>query len=126
MRKFWKSLTNDGQLRWIGPDKGAIHLATAAIINAIWDLYAKMNGKPLWKLLSDMTPEEIVSCIDFHHITDALTPDEALQILRRNSDTKQNRIVELSKTGMPTYTSSAGWLGYSEEKVRALCKKYKG
>ena len=125
MRKFWKSLTNDGQLRWIGPDKGAIHLATAAIINAIWDLYAKMNGKPLWKLLSDMTPEEIVSCIDFHHITDALTPDEALQILRRNSDTKQNRIVELSKTGMPTYTSSAGWLGYSEEKVRALCKKYK-
>jgi L-fuconate dehydratase len=84
MGTFWRSVAGESQLRWIGPEKGAIHLATAAIMNALWDLWAKVEGKPVWKLLTDMTPEEVVRCIDFRHITDALTPDEALEILGRN------------------------------------------
>ena len=89
MGQFWRSLAGESQLRWIGPEKGAIHLATAAIVNAVWDLWGKVEGKPVWKLLADMTPEQIVRCIDFRHITDALTPAEALDILRRNAPTKR-------------------------------------
>jgi L-fuconate dehydratase len=123
MRGFWRSLTSEPQLRWVGPEKGVIHLATAAVVNAVWDLWAKMEGKPLWKLLSDMTPEEIVGCIDFRYITDALTPDEALAILRKNQDTRADREAEMLAEGYPAYTTSAGWLGYSDEKIRRLCRE---
>jgi L-fuconate dehydratase len=115
-------ITGDSQLRWIGPEKGAIHLATAAVVNAIWDLYGKAEGKPVWKLLVDMTPEKLVSCIDFRYITDALTPDEALEILRRNEPTKAEREAEMLRDGFPAYTTSAGWLGYTDEQMRQLCR----
>lgn len=122
MGAFWRMMVGDSQLRWIGPEKGAIHLATAAIVNAVWDLYAKREGKPLWKLLVDMPPEEIVRCVPFHYITDALTPAEALEILTRNVATRAAREAEMGRTGFPAYTTSAGWLGYSDDKLRALCR----
>ena len=123
LRGFWRRITGDSQLRWIGPEKGAIHLATAAVVNAVWDLYAKTENKPLWKLLSDMDPEQLVSCIDFRYITDALTPEEALEILRRNRPTRSAREEGMRKKGFPAYTTSAGWLGYSDEKLRHLCRQ---
>jgi L-fuconate dehydratase len=123
MAGFWRHVTSDSQLRWIGPEKGAIHLATAAIVNAVWDLWAKTENKPLWRLLADMTPEQIVACIDFRYITDALTAQQALAILRRQEPTKARRIAELSTNGYPAYTTSAGWLGYPDEKVRRLCRE---
>ena len=92
------------------PEKGVIHLATAAIVNAVWDLYAKSEGKPLWKLLVDMSPEELVRCVDFRYITDAITPEEALEILKRNEPTKTEREQEMLVHGFPAYTTSAGWL----------------
>jgi L-fuconate dehydratase len=119
---FWLGLTSDSQVRWLGPEKGVIHLATAALVNAVWDLYARAEQKPLWKLLVDMTPEQVVACIPFRHITDALTPPEALEILRRNESTKAEREKEMRETGYPAYTTSAGWLGYSDEKVRSLVR----
>ena len=122
MGAFWRRLTSDSQLRWIGPEKGVIHLATAAIVNALWDLYAKIERKPLWKLLVDMTPEEVVECIPFNYISDALTPDEALTILRRNEGSKEERERHILATGYPAYTTSAGWIGYSDEKVRMLVR----
>lgn len=123
MKAFWRRITGDSQLRWIGPEKGAIHMATAAVVNAVWDLWAKVEGKPLWKLLVDMSPEQIVSCIDFRYISDALTPDEALQILHRNLPTRSARQAEILQKGFPAYTTSAGWLGYSDEKLRRLCRE---
>jgi L-fuconate dehydratase len=123
MAAFWRLLVGDSQLRWIGPEKGVIHLATAAIVNAVWDLYAKVEGKPLWKLLVDMSPEQLVSCIDFRYISDALTPDEALAMLQRNAPTKALREEEMRRSGFPAYTTSAGWLGYSDEKLRYLCRE---
>jgi L-fuconate dehydratase len=123
MGAFWHDITGDSQLRWVGPEKGVIHLATAAVVNAVWDLWAKVEGKPLWKLLTDMTPEEIVRCIDFRYITDALTPDEALGILRQTAPTKSQRETDLRQTGYPAYTTSSGWLGYSDEKIRRLCRE---
>lgn len=123
MGAFWRRITGDSQLRWVGPEKGVIHLATAAIVNAVWDLWAKSEGKPLWKLLADMSPEEVVRCIDFRYITDALTPDEALDILRRNEPTKATREAEMREVGFPAYTTSAGWLGYSDDKVRRLLRE---
>lgn len=122
MGSIWKQLTSDSQLRWVGPEKGVIHLATAAVVNALWDLYARVEGKPLWKLLADMSPEQIVACIPFSYITDALTPEQALEILKRNEPTKQKRTREMIEHGYPAYTTSAGWLGYSDEKVRALVR----
>jgi L-fuconate dehydratase len=122
MAGFWHTITGDSQLRWVGPEKGVIHLATAAIVNAVWDLYAKVEGKPLWKLLADMSPEELVACIDFRYITDVLTPDEALSMLRRYARTKSVREEELRAHGYPAYSTSAGWLGYSDNKLRALCR----
>ncbi len=104
MGPFWKRLTSDSQLRWVGPEKGVVHLATAALVNAMWDLYAKLEGKPLWKLLVDMTPEQIVSCVPFSYITDAITRDEALEILRRNAATKQHREQQMREHGYPAYT----------------------
>ena len=123
MGAFWRLITGDSQLRWIGPEKGAIHLATAAVVNAVWDLWAKIEGKPVWKLLADMTPEQLIRCIDFRYITDALTPEEALDILSRNDATKSARIAELARDGYPAYTTSAGWLGYSDDKLRRLCRE---
>ncbi len=122
MGAFWRMITGDSQLRWLGPEKGVIHLATAAMVNAVWDLYSKAEGKPLWKLLVDMTPEQIVSCIDFRYITDALTPEEALDILRRNEPGRADREAEMRSVGFPAYTTSAGWLGYPDEKLRALTR----
>jgi L-fuconate dehydratase len=123
MGAFWRHVTGDSQLRWVGPEKGIIHLATAALVNAVWDLYAKAEGKPLWKLLADMSPEELVSCVDFRYITDAITPDEALEILRSNEKTKAEREWEMLERGFPAYTTSAGWLGYPDEKIRRLCRE---
>ncbi|XP_072169847.1 mitochondrial enolase superfamily member 1-like [Diadema setosum] len=119
---FWRKLTSESQLRWIGPEKGVIHLATAAMMNALWDLWAKREGKPLWKLLVDMTPEQLVSVIDFRYITDALTKEEALEILRANEATKGEREAELIKNGFPAYTTSTAWLGYSDETLRQRCR----
>jgi L-fuconate dehydratase len=123
MGAFWKMMTSDSQLRWLGPEKGVIHLATGAIVNAVWDLYAKVEKKPLWRLLADMSPEELVSCVDFTYITDAITPEEAVAMLKKLEAGKKERINYLLKNGYPGYTTSAGWLGYSEEKIRRLCKE---
>lgn len=120
---FWLRIASDTQVRWLGPEKGVIHLATGALVNAVWDLYARSEGKPLWKLLVDMSPEQIVSCIPFRHITDALTPQEATGILRRNEPTKAAREAEMRAVGYPAYTTSAGWLGYSDDKVRLLVRE---
>jgi L-fuconate dehydratase len=120
---FWNSLASAQQLRWVGPEKGVIHLATAALVNAVWDLYAKVEGKPLWKLLADMTPEALVRCIPFRYITDMLTPDEALEILRRLEPTRVDREAEMRAVGYPAYTTSSGWLGYPDDKVRRLCRE---
>jgi L-fuconate dehydratase len=120
---FWRSLAGDSQLRWIGPEKGAIHLGLAAVINALWDLYAKVEGKPLWRLLAGFTPEQIVACVDWRHITDALPPDEALAMLRRLAPTRGAREAEMLREGYPAYTTSAGWLGYPDDKIRRLCRE---
>jgi len=117
---FWRHITGDSQLRWIGPEKGAIHLATAAVVNAVWDLYAKQEGKPLWKLLVDLSPEQFVRCIDFRYLTDTLTPEQALELLQRQAAGKQQREQEVRAKGYPAYTTSAGWLGYSDARLRAL------
>ncbi|ASU40546.1 fuconate dehydratase [Herbaspirillum sp. meg3] len=123
MGRFWRTITSDSQLRWIGPDKGAIHLATGAVVNAVWDLWAKAEGKPLWKLVAEMSPEELVRCIDFRYITDCITPDEALTLLRAQARGKAERIRLLEQNGYPCYTTSAGWLGYDDAKLRRLCKE---
>jgi len=120
---FWLRITSDSQVRWLGPEKGVIHLAAGAIVNAVWDLYARSEGKPVWKLLVDMTPEQVVSCVPFRHITDALTPEEATEILRRHEPTKTAREMEMRDQGYPAYTTSAGWLGYADEKVRQLVRE---
>jgi len=125
MAGFWKMITGDSQLRWLGPEKGVIHLATGAIVNAVWDLYAKFEKKPLWKLISDMSPEQFISCIDFTYITDAITREEGLEILKKNYNTKKERIEYLVKNGYPAYTTSAGWMGYSDEKIRRLSREAK-
>ncbi len=119
---FWRRLTSDSQLRWIGPEKGAIHMATGALINALWDLWAKQEGKPVWQLLADMTPDEVVGCIDFRYITDALTPEEARDLLAQQAPSKAIRLAELRASGYPAYTTGAGWLGYSDEKMRQICR----
>ena len=123
MARFWRRLTGDSQLRWVGPEKGVVHLATAALVNAVWDLYAKAEGKPLWRLLADMSPEELVRCIDFRYVTDALTPDEALDVLRTHEPTRAKRETEIQRRGYPAYTTSAGWLGYPDDKIRRLCRE---
>ncbi|MFP6641422.1 MAG: enolase C-terminal domain-like protein, partial [Myxococcota bacterium] len=122
MGGFWRHITGDSQLRWVGPDKGVMHLATGAVVNAVWDLWAKVERKPLWKLLVDMTPEEVVRCVDFRYITDALTPAEALAILQNRDDTKADRQAEMRTHGFPAYNTSVGWLGYEDDKLRALCQ----
>ncbi|QMV00535.1 fuconate dehydratase [Devosia sp. D6-9] len=118
--RFWRHVTGDSQLRWIGPDKGAMHLATGAVVNAVWDLLAKDAGKPVWQFVADMTPEQLVSIIDFRYLTDAITPEEAREIFRKAQTGKAERIARLKAEGYPCYTTSAGWLGYSNEKLTRL------
>lgn len=125
MAGFWRMVTGDSQLRWLGPDKGVIHLATAAIVNAVWDLYAKAEKKPLWQLICDMSAEELVSCIDFTYLSDVITPEEAIRMLKNKEKSKAERMAYLLEHGYPAYTTSAGWLGYSEEKIRKLCREAK-
>ncbi len=120
MAAFTRGISGDTQFRWLGPDKGVIHLAAAALINAVWDLWARVEGKPLWRLLADLTPEQIVSVIDFRYIDDALSPAEALAILQRNAPTRAERIAQLEQEGLPAYTTSVGWFGFSDDKVRRL------
>ncbi|MDX5477959.1 MAG: fuconate dehydratase, partial [Cyclobacteriaceae bacterium] len=123
MGAFYRKITGDSQIRWLGPEKGVVHLAAGALINAVWDLYAKSAQKPLWRLIADMSPRELVSCIDFTYITDVLTPEEAIQMLESQVDGKKERINFLMENGYPGYTTSAGWLGYSDEKIRTLCRE---
>jgi L-fuconate dehydratase len=123
MGAFWRDLVGDSQLRWIGPEKGVIHLATAAVVNAVWDLFAKTAGKPLWKLLVDMTPRELVALVDFRYLTDALTPAQALEIVESLAASKSEREAELIRDGYPAYTTSVGWLGYPDDKIRRLCRE---
>jgi L-fuconate dehydratase len=123
MGAFWRSLVGDSQLRWIGPEKGVIHLATAAVVNAVWDLRAKRAGQPLWEMLAAMTPAEIVELVDFRYLTDALTEHEALDMLERLAGTREERRAELVRDGYPAYTTSVGWLGYDDDKIRRLCRE---
>jgi L-fuconate dehydratase len=123
MGAVYRDLTSDSQLRWLGPEKGVVHLSLAAVLNAAWDLVARRAGKPLWRVLVDMTPEELVDVADLRYLSDALTRDEALDLLRARADTKQDRIATLERTGYPVYTTSAGWLGYSDDKLRRLCQE---
>lgn len=121
--RFWRRLTGDSQLRWIGPEKGAIHLATGAVVNAVWDLLAKRAGQPVWKLVASMTPEALADIVDYRYLTDVLTRDEALDILRRAEPGRAGRIALLEQEGYPCYTTSAGWLGYSDDKLRKLAQE---
>ena len=125
MGRFWRHITGDSQLRWVGPDKGVLHLATGAVVNAVWDLWSKSEGKPVWRLVCDMSPLEIIGLIDFRYLTDALKPDEALKILEKSMDKKEQRLATLLDEGYPCYNTSAGWLGYSDEKLNELCLKAK-
>ena len=120
---FSRQLTEDSQFRWLGPEKGVIHLAAAALINAVWDLYARTQGKPLWKLLADFEPEQIVRCVDFKYIEDALTPEEALDLLKTRTACQATRLQQLKEHGYPAYTTSAGWFGFSDDKIRQLCQE---
>jgi L-fuconate dehydratase len=122
-RTLYRDLTVDKQLRWLGPEKGILHMATGALLNAVWDLWAKREEKPMWKLLTDLTPEEIVRTIDFTYISDVLTPEEAIDILRAKESGRSEREAEMLRDGYPAYTTSTGWLGYPDEKVRRLCRE---
>ncbi len=122
MAGFWRHVNGDSQLRWLGPDKGVIHLAAAAVLNAVWDLWAKTAGKPLWKLLIDLPPAELVRCVDFRYLRDALSPDEALDLLRRQTSSRSAHAERLAATGLRAYTTSAGWLGYSDDEIRRRCR----
>jgi L-fuconate dehydratase len=119
----YRMLQGDSQLRWLGPEKGVVHLALAAVMNAMWDLAARAAGKPLWRLLTDMTPEQLVDVADLKYLSDALTRDEAIALLTNLAPTRDERIAELTETGYPCYTTSAGWLGYSDEKLRRLLQE---
>ncbi|KAJ5133481.1 hypothetical protein N7526_004846 [Penicillium atrosanguineum] len=122
--KTWRYLVSDSQLRWIGPEKGVIHLALGAVVNALWDLWAKTLGKPVWRIVADMSPEEFVRCIDFRYITDAITPEEAVELLKEVEGGKQQRIQEAEASqAVPAYTTSAGWLGYGEDKLKRLLQE---
>ena len=122
MGDFWRSLTNHSQLRWLGPEKGVIHLATAALVNAVWDLWAKTRGLPVWRLVADLEPEQFVDCVDLRYVRDEMPEERALELLRKQAPGKQRRIDELRRDGYPAYITSAGWLGYPEDKVRDLCR----
>jgi L-fuconate dehydratase len=120
----YRDLSSDSQLRWLGPEKGVVHLALAAVMNAVWDLLARRAGKPLWRLLAEMTPEELVAAADFRYLSDVITPAEAVDMLRELEPTRRERIEQLRRGGgYPCYTTSAGWLGYDDDKMRRLLKE---
>ncbi|EIM23117.1 hypothetical protein E3Q22_00565 [Wallemia mellicola] len=123
MGAMWALLVSDSQLRWLGPEKGVIGIATGAVSNAVWDLYARSRKKPLWKLIVDMSPEEIVRSSSLRYISDALTPEEAVEILRERQSTKQDREENAVKHGLKAYSTSVGWMGYTTEKVQRLTKE---
>ncbi len=120
---FSRQLTDESQFRWLGPEKGVIHLACGALINAVWDLYAKVEGKPLWRLLAELSPDQIVSMVDFRYIDDAISKEEALAILSASQPTMLERLRLLKAEGYPAYTTSVGWFGFSDEKIRKLCRE---
>ena len=120
---FYNELRADSQLQWLGPEKGIIHMAVGGIVNSVWDLWARIEGKPIWRLLADMSPQQFVDCLDFRYVSDAITPDEALAIVTANVPHKAERIKQLEDTGYPAYTTSAGWLGYSDKKLKRLCEE---
>jgi len=122
---FSRRMTSDSQLRWVGPEKGIIHMASGAIINAVWDILSKLDNKPLWQLVSDMNADQISNAIDFRHITDFLNQDEAVEILKSHQKTKLDRVSILENEGYPCYVTSAGWLGYSDKKLQRLCLEAK-
>ena len=121
--EYYKFLRSDSQLRWLGPENGVINMAVGGIMNAIWDMWARHEKKPVWRLLCDMTPEEFVNCLDFRYVTDALSRDEAMEILKANESGKAERIRFVEENGIPAYTTSAGWLGYDDQKLVALCRQ---
>ena len=123
MRSAWDLLVGDSQLRWLGPEKGVEHMAIGAVLSALWDIKAKRAGKPLWRLLAEMEPEELVSTLDFRYLTDALRPEEATEILKQGQQGKEERIKYLLKNGYPGYSTAAGWLGYADEKMVEIAKK---
>jgi L-fuconate dehydratase len=123
MGATWRELVHDSQLRWLGPEKGVMHMAVGAVVNALWDLRAKRAGTPLWRLLGGMPPEELVSLVDFRYLSDALTPAEALEILRRAEPGREARTRDLVERGYPAYTTTPGWLGYDDEKLARLCRE---
>src|ERR1700683_3726435 len=123
LRGFSQQLTGETQFRWLGPEKGVTHLACGALLNAVWDLYAKAEGKPLWRLLAEMESEHLAEIIDYQFISDALTRDEASGILSRQRTGWQQRLRQLEREGYPAYTTSVGWYGFSDEKIRHLCRK---
>ncbi|MFI2104967.1 enolase C-terminal domain-like protein [Isoptericola sp. NPDC019693] len=123
MGATYRELTADSQLRWLGPEKGVVHLSLAAVLNAAWDLAGRRAGKPVWRLLADLTPEQLVDVADLRYLSDALTRDEALEILRAAEPGKAERIAHLERRGYPAYTTSAGWLGYDDAKLRRLTRE---
>jgi L-fuconate dehydratase len=123
MGAFYRQLTGISQLRWLGPEKGVVHLATSAVLNAAWDLFARTRAVPLWRLLAEFTPEQLVELVDFRYLTDVLTPERALERLRRMAPTRADRVAELEAVGYPAYTTSAGWLGYDDDKIRRLSRE---
>ena len=123
MGAFYRRLIGISQFRWLGPEKGVMHMAIGAVLNAVWDLFAKSRGVPVWKLLADMSPEEVVELIDFRYLTDVLTPESALLMLQAQAAGKVEREARLLAEGIPAYTTSAGWLGYDDDKIRRLCEE---
>ncbi len=123
MGRFYEELRSDSQIRWLGPEKGVIHMAVGGIANAVWDLWARSENKPVWRLLSEMPPEQFIDCADLRYVEDVLTKQEALEIVTRTAANRQDRLNLLQNTGYPAYTTSAGWLGYSDEKLRTLCRE---
>jgi L-fuconate dehydratase len=121
--RFWREITGDSHLRWIGPEKGVVHLATAALVNAVWDLWARAEDKPLWKLVADMSPTELVRCVDFRYMTDALTPAQAVAMLEERAPGRSEREAEMRRDGFPAYSTSVGWLGFSDDEVRRRCRE---
>jgi len=123
MGHFYDQLRSDSQIRWLGPEKGVMHMAAGAIANAVWDMWARSEEKPVWRLLVDMDPEQFVDCVDLRYVDDVLTREEALAIVRKNAATRDERIEHLERSGYPAYTTSAGWLGYDDDKLQRLCRE---
>src|SRR5262249_32262840 len=122
MGKTWDEMTSDPQMRWLGPEKGVVHIACGAVNNALWDLFARVRQKPLWKLVVDMSSEELVKSCAWRYLSDVITKDEAISLLKKNESTKKEREELVRKSGYPAYVTSAGWLGYSDEKIATLTK----